>query len=368
MRVPLAACALVFSAVLGGCTMPRPWLAPHAWDVCPSSTAPLTGEVLVATFRASTCSKGNPRWTAYRSPEPLFSAVDTSGGTRIADRQPWLDELDRRAPTGHAPVIYIHGYFNDQAEALRRAYAIRTLLCKEGQITSVPMTCAPQRPVIALTWPSYNGLAKYTWDEANSEWTQAHAARLILDIAERHPGTILIAHSMGNRILIAAALEAAAEGRSLDRLVLASPDVDRQYLAELLEQPQGLGYPATLYASRKDQALSASWRTHGNPRAGDLSYWASGHAPAFPYRAVNRTDVVDTTALHAGPTGHAAFVETPEAAADLCHVLAGQPSPARKRDYLYWTLAANGIAGDPCEQRAREAVAIATSSLKRFRR
>ena len=365
MRVIAVACALLASC-LGGCVMPRPWLAPHLSDACPTSAEPITAGVLVATFRASYCRHGNPRWTVYRSAKPQFSAVASDGATQVVTEDAWLSELRSRA-RGTAPIIYIHGYFNNQAEAVRRAYAIRTLLCDEDESERAPLTCTPGRPVVALTWPSYNRLAKYTWDEANSEWAEAHATKLILKIAEEYKGTVLIAHSMGNRVLVAAALASAREGVPSMQLVLASPDVDRQYLAELLAQDSGgLGYHATIYASRKDQALSASWRTHGNPRAGDLSYWASGHAPAYPYRTIHNADVVDTTALHAGATGHAAFIETPEAAADLCHVLAGKPNPHREADSLYWALPVDHLAGDICEKRASSAVKIAKSNAKQF--
>ena len=368
MRVLVVLAVTSLTAGLCACMMPRPWLAPQASDVCrPGQTlsADVVGPpILVATFRAPDCSGEGVRWTVYRSAEPQFALVGNNE-TQLVTRKAWFDSLPTSGP---APVIYIHGYFNDEGDAMRRASAIRVLLCGEADAKADAATCLPRRPVIALTWPSFNAFAKYTWDEANSEWAQEYAPKLIMDIAQAHPGTTLIAHSMGNRILVAAAL--AAKGRvQLERLVLASPDVDRDTMAGLLAQPDGLGFPATIYASRKDQALSASWRTHGAPRAGDLSFWVSGRAPGYPYRKLGTAQIVDTTDLHAGMTGHAAFIETPEAAADLCHVLAGEPTPRRERDAkysAYWVLRDIGVAGDSCEKRALAAVEIANAALNRY--
>ena len=370
MRVASVAC-LFFFPTLSGCIMPRPWLAPTAAETCSTVHQPLDGKILVASFRSSDCHTGRLRWTPYRSEAGEFSAVDEKGQTTFNSRDVWLKELKRRAPTVEtAPVVYIHGFDNGEDFAVERADAIRVLLCDEHSAKLNPSSCTPRRPVVAVTWPSFNRLVKYTWDEANNEWAQGPAVALIVEIAREMPGTILVAHSMGNRILIPAAMEASRERASLDGLILASPDVDRESVAELLRRPGGLGFPATIYASLKDQALSLSWRTHGNPRAGDLSYWVSGRVRAYPYDVLNNAEVVDTTSLSDGVAAHAAFIETLQGAADLCHVLAGElpvrdPDPAHPH---YWALRDNSLAGDSCEQRAIAAVQIASRNPAEHRK
>jgi len=71
---------------------------------------------------------------------------------------------------------------------------------------------------------------------------------------------------------------------------------------------------------------------HGSPRAGDANcvydLWRGSKTGATRCYPKARTGlvVIDTSAVSKG-LGHADFVETPEGAADLCHVVAGQPNP-----------------------------------------
>jgi esterase/lipase superfamily enzyme len=352
----------IFALLASGCMMPRPWLAPSPTEACAVGQAGRE-QLLVISFRVPDCQKTRFKWTAFRADRAQYSVADAARRTRLVDEHSWLKELGRQVTESRAaPVIYIHGFFNGQDDALNRALALRALLCPRRPLPANVIKCVPQRPVIALTWASHNRLAKYAWDEANNEWSLSRTVDAILTIARRHKGTTLVAHSMGNRILVAAAIAAPEKDKLFDRLVLASPDVDRAQVAELLRQDLG-SYPVTIYASRKDQALSASWRTHGYPRAGDLSYWVSGRSPGYPYQKFNDADIVDTTDVRAGRIAHAAFVDSVEGAADLCHVLAGDPiKPGRDRYKLYpayWMLRKGPQPNDDCAALARAAVLIA---------
>jgi esterase/lipase superfamily enzyme len=350
----------------GGCTIPRPWLAPKPSAAC---LGPLQADdaLLTLSFRLPDCDSGRPvRWTHYRSEEPQFATTDESLRSSLVSEEDWNAELDRRvARAGKPPVIYIHGYFNNQNDAYRRALGLRALLCPSGTAADRQsiVACTPERPVVTLTWPSHDEFAKYTWDEANAEWAIDRAVPQILAIARRHKGAILIAHSMGNRILVEAAIAAGNEAQLFEHLILAAPDVDRARIAGLLNRQEGLGFPATIYASRKDQALSASWRTHGYPRAGDLSHWVSGRRPGYPFRIFNKAHVVDTTLVSAGAVAHAAFIQSKEGAADLCHVLAGNGAPpGRKPDPQYppyMVLVPDFQGPDHCSRLSKAAARIA---------
>ena len=361
VRIPL-----LLIAFLGGCALPRPWLAPTAAQACKTGELNEGDAILVLSLRMPDCRNGRFAWTYYRSDQPTYSTANPEAQSSLVDPLEWSAELDRRiTAAGRPPVIYIHGYFNGQDDALRRALGIRAILCPRGTepAMSAIAGCQPARPVVALTWPSHNNFAKYTWDEANAEWVVERAVAQVLTIARKYPGTILVAHSMGNRILVAAARAAEREPALFGQLVLGSPDVDRAQIAQLLERESGFGPFATIYASRKDQALSASWRTHGYPRAGDLSNWVSGRRPGYPYRTFNRADIVDTSAVSAGPVAHAAFIQTAEGAADLCHVLAGDAAkPGRAPDPHfppYQVLVRKPAGPDDCRPLAKAAARIA---------
>jgi hypothetical protein len=366
--------ALLLPAAISACSLPRPWLAPAQTAACDTSLD-ADDALLTVSFRLPDCREGRLRgWTYFRSERPQFSTtgfdLQTSDlQTSMVSSVDWNAELDRRVVlAGESPVIYIHGYFNSQDDAHRRALGVRALLCPRQTAADLRAVaaCRPKRPVVALTWPSHDKLAKYTWDEANAEWAIDRAVEQILTIARRHEGTILVAHSMGNRILVATAMAAKNEPRLFGHLILAAPDVDRVQITELLKRKEGLGFQATIYASRKDQALSASWRAHGYPRAGDLSLWVSGRRPGHPYREINQAVVVDTTDVSAGQVAHAAFVQSEEGAADLCRVLAGFTEDGlklgREKDAQYPGYAAlisNPKEADDCSRLAKAAARVA---------
>jgi pimeloyl-ACP methyl ester carboxylesterase len=345
--------------------LPRPWLGPADASTCQPLAAAADEPLLLVSYRLPDCRRGALDWTFFRSEQTQFGVADSQRATNLVDEDSWWKQLKLRAgPQRTAPVIFIHGYFNSEDDAVARALGVRALLCpRETRLNEIP-ECTPARPVIALSWPSYHNAAKYTWDEANSEWAIDRAADMIVKIAHQYPGTILVAHSMGNRILVAAALAAKRQGVDLGRLVLGSPDVDRGELAALLDRkPDGLGFPATIYASRKDQALSGSWRTHGYARAGDLSNWVSGRQPGYPYREFYNAEILDTTNVKADFAEHRAFIASQEGAADLCHVLANDSAkPGRDPDERfpsYFVLREGVSAADPCALRAWAAVQIA---------
>lgn len=325
--------------------------------------------------------QGRLRWTAFRTAptgsalatrhystddETRFGLAGLEPGTKVDSIEltetAWSDRLDKQLERERAPVIYIHGYDNSAEDAIRRGFALRALLCPRDTAYNAIQNCVPNRPVIVLTWPSNDNKAEYTWDEANEEWVADDAVSVITHIVKCHPGAILIAHSMGNRILIAAARAAQEQHLQIARVILASPDVDRDFFVRFVDSNAFWTYRTTLYGSRKDQALTASWRLHGYPRAGDLSYWIIGDTPGYPYQRYHQNlDIVDTSEAHAGTFAHAAFIESPEGAADLCHVLADPQdgTPERTRDGRYFSLIRGLVKDDDCAVRAWAAVAIA---------
>ncbi|HVF36733.1 MAG TPA: alpha/beta fold hydrolase [Sphingomicrobium sp.] len=253
--------------------------------------------------------------TWHRSNES-WKGVWNANGPQFFGNDHWDRELDRQlAAYPKTPIVYIHGFNNDNGEALARAAAIR-------------LAVGNDRPVIALTWPSYASKRKYFWDEANAEWTTDEAHALLEHLAGRRSGVIIIAHSMGNRIaldLLRGWASRTHRPLPVQRLVMASPDVDRDWFIRLARR--GFPVPVTLYASTRDQPLSASWRSHGHARAGDLSTWVTGNVNGDPYRHlrdVQSLDIVDTSDVAEGLLKHADFIESWQGAADLCRVVRGE--------------------------------------------
>lgn len=336
--------------------LPRP-VATGSYNCPTSQVQPGTDAVLFASTRLPNCVEGSPlAFTYLRAEQPQFGAAipPRPGATSrreivLLTKTAWLNALDAQVKAAHgaAPIVYIHGYDNDQDDALGRAAEIRRAI-------------GAARPVVALTWPSYREKAAYSWDETNAEWSFDEAREIVETVAGRYPFITIVAHSMGNRL----ALDAIADLRAkhiemhVDRLIMASPDVDRATARRAFGAQGGIGVPVTLYASTRDQALAGSWRLfHGYPRAGDLSKWVTGHDRDYVFDDAHNLEVVDTSkATHnrlRDPAFHSDFIETPEGASDLCRVLMGlpvesarEPLPGAPSDYS--ALRPNPEAVTPC--------------------
>lgn len=304
------------AVLLGGCQLPRPLLQ-STYDRCPQvvSTAPPDDAVLFITMRQPLCFQDGVarNMTDLRSPAPLFAAY-RQGVFSFYEPSPWFATLERQHGSKERPlVIFIHGFRTTNMEALDTAAHLHTVIKDDG-------------PVLAVTWPSYGKFKDYLWDQTNAEWASSALASAALELGAKFPHIVIIAHSMGNHLALGAVGRLRDHGRGghVDHLIMASPDVDRATLRQLLAD--GLGTPVTIYGSRKDQALTTSWRVHSYPRGGDLSWWVNGHDPDYTLAWLKGVEVVDTTDVDHSLIAHSAFLDTREGAEDLCRVVHGEGS------------------------------------------
>jgi pimeloyl-ACP methyl ester carboxylesterase len=309
MRIALI--AVTCAAMLGGCQMPRPVLQ-STYDRCPTlNNQGPSGSILFITLRQPDCTdEAVTKLTDLRARGALYAGLK-DGTFSFYPLGQWLSALESQAPDKNKPlIIFIHGYRNTNAEALSVAARIQG-------------AAEEDEPVVAITWPSYARYTSYYWDETNAEWAANYVTAPVLQIASRFPHVIIIAHSMGNRIALAimSALRQQGLASHVDRLIMASPDVDRASVRSLLFN--GVGANVTVYGSRKDQALSGSWRLHSYPRAGDLTWWVTGRDRDYSLAWIPNVEVIDTTAVDHSRVGHSAFIETREGAEDLCRVVHG---------------------------------------------
>jgi hypothetical protein len=117
----------------------------------------------------------------------------------------------------------------------------------------------------------------------------------------------VVAHSMGNRLLVRALEEMASmrlqmpsgRNRLFTEIVFASPDVGRNLFEQKVAAAQGLAGRLTLYASNDDRALHFSWLLHrGEERAGQARAEVLLHG----------LDTVDTSAAQSSGFEHDDFV------------------------------------------------------------
>jgi esterase/lipase superfamily enzyme len=106
----------------------------------------------------------------------------------------------------------------------------------------------------------------------------------------------VIAHSMGNQILLEALAHAhnAGDGIKLSEIIMASPDVPRDVFSQRIGALTLLSGGLTLYASSADKALAASHVYSDFVRAGDIP------AKEGPLIAPG-LDTIDVTALGDDP-------------------------------------------------------------------
>jgi esterase/lipase superfamily enzyme len=135
----------------------------------------------------------------------------------------------------------------------------------------------------------------------------------------------VIAHSMGNEVLLEALKEIHLEKRTSDLLplqevVLAAPDVDVDHFEQNIVKSVlvGLKPRFTLYASAKDLALDASgWFQYG-PRLGDISK----RVPLFP-----PMQTIDATSVKTNFIGHSYYGDAETVLSDLFYLIRAGFSP-----------------------------------------
>ncbi len=212
------------------------------------------------------------------------------------------------ASDGASDLVFVHGYNVTFADAARRTAQMTYDLEFNG-------------PAVFFSWPSQGKFAAYPTDESNIEWATPDLKSFLENILAKTgvKNLYLIAHSMGNRGLTAAFRQLAAENptaRQIVReLILAAPDIDADvFRQQILPDLVGVGAQTThvtLYASAKDEALVASTKFHGSPRAGN---------PGQMILAAG-LESIDATAVDTGLIGHSYYGDNRSVLSDIYYLL-----------------------------------------------
>ncbi|REG61538.1 esterase/lipase superfamily enzyme [Paraburkholderia sp. BL6669N2] len=161
-------------------------------------------------------------------------------------------------------LVFVHGFNNSFEDAARRTAQI----AHDAKFVGVPFF---------YSWPSNASCLDYDEDGNQADQAITHLREFLSDIAEngQFDSIILLAHSMGNRLLTKAFLSmgTALKHRHLrlfKEVILAAPDIDTDVFRAQFA-PALIRFPSitTLYASSNDWALKLSKRHNGYPRAGD---------------------------------------------------------------------------------------------------
>lgn len=230
-------------------------------------------------------------------------------------------------------LVFVHGYNVAFHDAALRTAQLAYDLGLDG---------AP----VLYSWPSQASVSAYTVDENNVMWTVAHLEPFLNDLAARSGARsiYLIAHSMGNRALTDAlrniALRRGDSAKPLfTEILLTAPDIDAGHFLQLAQHFRRTGQRVTLYASSNDQALKASKKVHGLPRAGD----SSPDVVVLP-----GIDTIDVSAVDTSLLGHSYFGDNRSVLSDIFNLLRKREPPDRRHGLkkrvktaglVYWVFA-----------------------------
>jgi esterase/lipase superfamily enzyme len=238
-------------------------------------------------------------------------------------------ETDRRE--GRV-LLYVHGYRETFDSTSKDTAQIARMTGFNG-------------PVIGYSWPSQGDTFGYAVDETNMYHDVRNFRDFLRTLADKSwvKEIVVVAHSMGARLVIPAIASADRTSRRAERtgnianIILVSPDFDRETFErdigdEVLSSDRiALGRRITLYVSLKDKALALSRALHGYPRLGSPYCFDPFEAedlkarglPARCYPvAVPGLTVVDTTEVSRGTSGHSNFLRSAVACRDFVDVIA----------------------------------------------
>jgi len=278
---------------------------------------------------------GRARLLAIASDHPPTSEAsefETTEVTRLAirnigtvdDDRHLVEKVQRRVDAAsvfrNQIFVFVHGYNVSFENALRRTAQIAYDLNFDG---------AP----FLFSWPSRGSLWSYWYDRESAGLAVNHLKEFLEKIVAETKGTKihLIAHSMGNVVLLDALEKIKFSSRDLSRwtfaeIVLHAPDVDKDRFSQLMKSIKGVGRNVTLYASTSDWALGISgwvWGLVG--RAGGIPSVVAG------------VETIDVTAAGSSLLGlnHDLYATNPTIFNDMRRLLEVSEHPPDKRSSAF---------------------------------
>ncbi len=268
---------------------------------------------------------GDPTYWSY-------SGKDfTAGFSPAVSQDVFYTQLQQRLTFGGSDgkqlLLFIHGFNNGFEEDIFKTAE----LVYDTRFNGVPLM---------FDWPSKDGPLDYTADRTASGASIVTLADFLRTLGERsgHPVINIVAHSMGNRLLLEALdrLQQQDQLPHLGQVVMAAPDIDQARFEQIMPAliASNTIQRVTMYGSDKDMAMWLSKHANGAEPV--------GHMPPVP--ALSGVDAIDVSNVPMNVLGHDYFITTRPVLDDMSQLFAS-PGNAPPRHglvqvmqgpYPYW--------------------------------
>jgi esterase/lipase superfamily enzyme len=221
--------------------------------------------------------KGNletPSWWTKRNPDKHF-IIETKDSF---DKKKFIQQLGQKDI-----LLFVHGFNNSFDDAIFRTAQLQHDLNFAGQS-------------IAFSWPSAGEMSAYESDQRHADQSVAALVEVIASLAEAvrrsgqtnrdgeesEPKIHIIAHSLGNRVLLQSLCDInLAFGEyfresPIGQIVLAAPDVGAIMFNNLSPHAVDLGEQVTYYFCESDAALNISRDLNKYEPVGKMPYFDEG--------------------------------------------------------------------------------------------
>lgn len=231
-------------------------------------------------------------------------------------------------------LVFVHGFNNSFENAVVQASQLRVDIGFRNF----------RGKIVAFSWPARGGnVAEYRSDAARAERSVPAMTRFLSTLIERNAAAKtgdrrkihLIAHSMGNRVLLGAIHKLVAEkpqkmsAGSFGNIFLAAPDVNADQFPVLVDSAALASDRITVYYSQKDVALWWSEFFNRDQRAGKNPRIANG-------AGLGKVDFICTDNVNTWKNrfGHGYFAGVDSVLTDIALLLEYNLPPAQRRGLL----------------------------------
>lgn len=209
-------------------------------------------------------------------------------------------------------LVFVHGFNVNFDEAVLRAGQIKYDLKFPGEVIVYSWPAGADSGILGQVMVKSTYDLNFTEAKINRE----PFAKFLNDIAGIGKKIHLVVHSMGHQVVLPSLSSLTKSGKSkyIQELILNAPDFDKNEFELILSDLNKSAERITLYCSPGDNALVASQKVNGAPRAG----------MCFKYSGVDVINVneVDDPVLGVGGLGHGYYSSRP-ILTDIYQVLLG---------------------------------------------